>query len=972
MTGSLFRVAFQNVRTINKEKVIRLNNFLQSVDVIFLSEVDNASFKFIDSDHFQYHYDPATCRRLAVVASNLVDLTPIGPGLILSQDRIQKDKTAVQTYLYKITIIGKDKQKHIIYFENVYAIPSLTPINQERLHEFLSDRPLQYKNYVVGGDFNLNWLKAEVRDMFESVGGLTQQVHDITRICEYERVINDVITKQQSKSIIDLIFTSQPLASRCKKVFAKNIPKNTSDKSASFDHKAVICHLNFPSLHYYRDITYHPNPHNRPTPTDAQISSIASKICNIDAFSLTSFDDLNHKTCAILDSIIPNNTPGPKKKRLYRTPFSKELLKEIELKHELDKKSHRSLSDLRNFRIQRNKVTALVRAEKRDYHNKLFEKANTVGQIQSIIKSLDSDVITNISGNAEKIEFEIDDVMYSGNDLAQKAGQFYENRATGLVTDQQISDAGLPGPVLKDNESLPAFDFIFPLFDNVHDFIPKNKISNSAGPSKISSSILERVWPVYKSKLNFVCQRFGLSYPKDNQGYFQRTINKVPNPKKIKDMRPLGVLNPVEKYCFNKPFFKALRDHLTPIFNTRNNFSYRGTHLCIIRTLDYLQNQIWEGLPTLLVKYDFSNAFGTTHPETIMNAFSQLNLSDSCLEFIRGYIYNQGNARTIISDKTGYYTSENIPMKRGNPQGQIGADLVFLVQQLVLREIDDVFRTLYVDDINDSMSGKTELETVMRAISNEISLKEQVVQVGFMLNSDKTTYIPFNVQDQTLLDNNILPKNIQRSSCVLGFSFVAKNKGVDISSAAENILSKLRKKRQVVHAARHYISDCNILVKLARILIYHCIGDLHLVVGYDGDSEKNFNKIRVEVNNILRATGLRFNTPSTELDKVLGTNLHKFALQGIIVNSLKLLYDDPSNFGRQHVIQNLRRFSPNTYLYKFSQIWNFDFSSKQRRDIMKFNFNFNSIKNHLKKERKLEYSTSIHTDFKWVDMRRSF
>ena len=970
MATSYFRVAFQNVRTINNEKVIRLNQFLHSVDVIFLSEVDNSSFRFISNDHFRYHYDPAVCRRLAVVTSNLVDIEPIGSGLTLSQDRIQKDKTAVQTYLYKITI-NRNQQKHVIYFENVYAIPALTPLNKDRLHDFLSDRSNQYSNFICGGDFNINWLSAENRNKFESVGGLTQRVHDVTRVCEYESRSNGQVIKKKSESIIDLIFTSASLAPRCKKVFTKKIPKNPSDKSACFDHKAVICELNFPCLHYYREITYYPNPHNRPSPTDAQIISIANDVSNIDENSLTSFDDLSARTRKILDDYIPNNPPGPKKKRLYRTPFSKSLVKEIKLKHDLDKKSHRSLEALKLYRIQRNKVTALVRAEKRDYQNKLFEMAGSAGQIQKTIKALESDVITNISGNAEKIEFVIDEVTYSGIDLANKAGEFFEDRATGLVTDQQIAEAGSPGPVLKVDESLPPFDFNFPIFDKLYDYIPKNKITNSAGPSQFSSSILEKIWTFFLPKLNFVCQKFGLAYPKIDQGYFQRLINKIPNPKKCKDMRPIGVSNHIEKYCFNKPFFKALRDHLDPIFRKRNNFSYRGTHLCVIKSLDHIQSQIWNGLPTLLVKYDFSNAFGTTHPETIMDAFSQLNLSGRCLDFIRGYVYNQGMARTIISDKTGYFTSREIPMKRGNPQGQIGADLVFLVQQLVLREIEDVLRTLYVDDLNDSISAKTEIDAVMKAIANEFALKEQVVQVGFMLNAGKTTYIPFNINDQTLLDNNVPEIQIKRKSCILGVDFEATRQGVDISLAAEQILTRLRKKRIIVHSARNYISDPSILVKIARILIYHCIGEIHLVVGYD-KSDKNFNRIRVEVNNILRATGLRFDTPSKILDQVFGTNLLEFAHQGIIVNGLKMLCDDPSNFGRNNLITELKRFTPNTYLYNFANIWNLDFSSKQRREIMKLDFNFTSIKNLLKKKRTFEYSRSIHVDYKWVDMRRSF
>jgi len=144
-----------------------------------------------------------------------------------------------------------------------------------------------------------------------------------------------------------------------------------------------------------------------------------------------------------------------------------------------------------------------------------------------------------------------------------------------------------------------------------------------------------------------------------------------------------------------------------------------------------VSNKFKNEIPKLLsdVQEDFIEKLLISREKIEKNKFNQIGR----LQFYRNdyMVDKDGGLKQIelnTSDKTGYYTSENIPMKRGNPQGQIGADLVFLVQQLVLREIEDVFRTLYVDDINDSMSGKTELETVMRAISNEISLKEQVVQ----------------------------------------------------------------------------------------------------------------------------------------------------------------------------------------------------------------------------------------------------
>ena len=195
----------------------------------------------------------------------------------------------------------------------------------------------------------------------------------------------------------------------------------------------------------------------------------------------------------------------------------------------------------------------------------------------------------------------------------------------------------------------------------------------------------------------------------------------------------------------------------------------------------------------------------------------------------------------------------------------------------------------------------------MTAIRNELALKEQVVQVGFKLNSDKTKYIPFNIDNSVLVDNGLDPLNIERSTCILGFPFEAITSGIDITPATEMVLKRLRKKCITVHAARNYVSDKEILVKMARVLIYHCIGEIHLIYAYD-KSGKNFNRIRVQVNNILRATGLHSTTPTNILDRVLGTNLKKFAEQGVIVNGLKIAQDDPPIFDAR--LKEIRHFFP--------------------------------------------------------------
>ena len=337
-------------------------------------------------------------------------------------------------------------------------------------------------------------------------------------------------------------------------------------------------------------------------------------------------------------------------------------------------------------------------------------------------------------------------------------------------------------------------------------------------------------------------------------------------------------------------------------------------------------------------------------------------MSGDVLQYISDYLENQKMAKTVISDKSGIHTSEFISMEKGTVQGQLGSDLCFIMQQLCLRELDGVFRTLYVDDLNDVIAADTEFLSINMAISNEKQLINQSRQLCFKINDGKTTYIPFNIQDSFL---ELSKLEITRETEILGFPFVAGPNGPDVGPAANMIINRLKDKARLVHACRAYFQDPDTRVKIARQMIYYCIGELHLVHAYDNKgSDFYFDKIRVVVNSILRATGLTNKTPTAILDKVMGTNLKQFAQHCIITNGLKLYGNIPDLFERMGEIRSRFR-TEGSYMQKFIDIWN-DLEARHRRALLKCKTNDN-VKSYLKKLRKLDYDRSIHKRWKWFD-----
>ena len=136
----MVKIAFQNVRTSNAEKIARLASALNEYDAIFLSEVDNPRIeqncRIIAQGLFKFHYDPSTCRRIGMIATNLIDINKVenDTGLTLTQERVQKDQTALQTCLFEIKFKEK-RQTRKIYVENLYAIPNLSNVNKGKSSE---------------------------------------------------------------------------------------------------------------------------------------------------------------------------------------------------------------------------------------------------------------------------------------------------------------------------------------------------------------------------------------------------------------------------------------------------------------------------------------------------------------------------------------------------------------------------------------------------------------------------------------------------------------------------------------------------------------------------------------------------------------------------------------------------------------------------------------------------------------------
>ena len=947
------KFSFQNVRTINDEKTLLLKQQLNNFDLLCMSELNKCydfDKKTINDNEFQYHTDPSTSR-IGFMASNTLEISIVEKGLVLTQERQRISDVAIQTFIYKIKSKNRD-----IYIENVYVVPDATIENLNTLTLHIESQSRKFRYYIVGGDFNLNWKTAKIRQRFKDLA-ITQVVKDYTRVQKYKKFTRndagEIIMEQDrvSKTLIDLVFVNDNLRPFVKDVAVEQL----SDK---FDHKVVCVEFDFIPSPRYRYIDVPLDPLKRPTPNDQQIQIINDEIKNLKPKSLESFLGSYR---IILDKEIPTYpTNSSKRIKIFRTPLSPGIVTEIKEKKKLHKFRHSSIRNWRKYKLQRNKVVNLVRKAKADYCNNQIKKQNTAQDIQKTIDRLHNHYNSKIHNDNTKLEVN----GYSGFELANKMAQYYKDRAENLVTDQEMLEVGEPNDPLLPTETLePMIPPTFQKYNDLKDFIPEKKITSSHGPGKISSKIVQTFWDNTKLHLNKLLEKGNFKkYPLFSQGFYQRTIPKTNKVKIFKDLRPLGILNSITKYLLNKPVFKYIRSHIKPILEKRHNFSFKGTHMCIINTFEKILEKITKKLPTFLVKYDFSNAFGTLNHKTFLNTAKKLNIHKDIISYLQGYLKNQKSSQTVVRDRNGTYISKTTNMARGTVQGQVGADVCFSIQQLCLRELDGVYRTIYVDDINDILSGKTFDDVIALVKGNEESLALQSKKIGFKLNDDKTELIPFNVKGADLKE--VICTSFSK---LLGLPFIALNTGFDMSPAIEMICNRLKMRANKIHILRNYVTDKETLVKAAKAFVYHCIGELHLAYVYSRSQVDDFNKVQTQINNVIRATGLSIKTPQPYMDMCLGTELKSFINHSILCNGLKIIgLDFDNNLDR--TLNFRHKFPVGGYMYQFVNLWkNLVFEDKFAITQLKTIY---QIKNFLKSKRKLKYIPSIHITYKWMPYKR--
>jgi Reverse transcriptase (RNA-dependent DNA polymerase) len=101
-----------------------------------------------------------------------------------------------------------------------------------------------------------------------------------------------------------------------------------------------------------------------------------------------------------------------------------------------------------------------------------------------------------------------------------------------------------------------------------------------------------------------------------------------------------------------------------------------STATALLKITEDLRQALFKRRVVLIVFLDFSNAFNCVNHELLLRKLSQLNFSDTAVEWFRIYLSGRQSA---VKDKNGKL-SKWVDMKSGVPQGSVaGAAALFTV-----------------------------------------------------------------------------------------------------------------------------------------------------------------------------------------------------------------------------------------------------------------------------------------------------
>lgn len=339
-------------------------------------------------------------------------------------------------------------------------------------------------------------------------------------------------------------------------------------------------------------------------------------------------------------------------------------------------------------------------------------------------------------------------------------------------------------------------------------------------------------------------------------------VYKKGDDKEMSNYRPLSLLPTISK-MYEKAMYNRLITYLDSnnlIDHSQHGFRKgKSTKTATVQFVESIVDAIDRGEKCVGVFMDLKRAFDTVCHKTLLDILKSLGIIGKPYEWLSSYITDrmQFVEITNITNKRQIKVNSNMQyIKNGIPQGSILGPLLFIIyiNQLSSKIMNkkSCEMTLYADDSNIKISGKSLEEVEYLAKHELVNIYEFLKQQNLSLSIEKTNFISFDAKTNKIKNNVsiMLNENSIKEIQETKFLGLTIDKNLNWNSHVDQVIKKMS---SGVFALKRMAKFCS----LATLkVLYHGLIQTHLsynICIYGATSKGNLDRLLIIQKKCIRA-----------------------------------------------------------------------------------------------------------------------